>query len=186
MEPNSLSVRECIRTRRTIHNFLPEPPPEDVILEAIESARWAPNHKLTQPWRFYVVGPATGAKISELNAELVTQERGEHAGQVKLERWLSMPAWLVVTCRRSEDDRRFMEDYAATACAIENLMLDLWAQGIGAKWGTGSVTRHPDFFRLIGADPDLEMVVGMFWYGYPAETRTTERLPLDDITRRVP
>lgn len=185
LDPNSLSVRACIRTRRTVHNFLPEPPPDHVILEAINSARWAPNHKLTQPWRFYVVGPATAAAISELNARLVEEERGEYAAQMKLQRWLSMPAWIVVTCRKSEDYQRFMEDYAATACAIENLLLDLWSQGIGSKWGTGRVTRHPDFFQLLGADQDLEMVVGMFWYGYPAETPVTERLPVEDITVQV-
>lgn len=175
-----------MRTRRTVHNFLPEPPPDEVILEAIESARWAPNHKLTQPWRFYIVGPSTAAAISELNARLVQEEKGEYAGQVKLQRWLSMPAWLVVTCRRTDDYQRFMEDYAATACAIENLLLDLWSRGIGSKWGTGAVTRHPEFFELLKADPELEVVVGMFWYGYPAETPTTDRLSVGEITRVVP
>ena len=181
LKSNSPSVREVIRARRTIHNFTPTLPPEDAILEAIDSARWAPNHRLTHPWKFYVVGPSTAAAISELNAQLVTEERGENAGQLKLQRWLSMPAWLVVTCRKSDDKQRFMEDYAATACAIQNLLLDLWSQGIGSKWGTGSVTRHPDFYKAIGADPDIEMVVGMFWYGYPAETRVTQRLPVEEM-----
>ena len=79
-----------------------------------------------------------------------------------------------------------MEDYAATACAIENLLLDLWSQGIGSKWGTGPVTRHEEFFRLIGADQDSQTVVGMFWYGFPAETPVTARLSVEDITVTVP
>jgi len=168
-----------------VHNFLPDPPPDSIIFEAIDSARWAPNHRLTQPWRFYVVGPVTASAISELNARLVEEEKGEYAAQVKLQRWLSMPAWLVVTCRRSPDEQRFAEDYAATACAIQNLLLDLWSQGIGSKWGTGPVTRHAEFFKLIGADEESETVVGMFWYGYPAETPVTERLSVDEITVRL-
>ena len=149
---------ELVRSRRTIHIFKPEPPPEHLILDAIESARWAPNHRVTEPWHFYIMGPETSAKIAELNSELVFAEKGERAAELKLQRWLGMPAWLVVTCNRSGDEIRQREDYAACCCAVQNLFLHLWSEGIGAKWGTGPVTRHTRFYDLICADPDVEMV----------------------------
>jgi nitroreductase len=179
-------IADLIRSRRTIHHFKPEPPPESTLLDAIEAARWAPNHRVTEPWQFYLLGSEAAAKISQLNYEIVLEDRGEAAAQNKLQRWLSMPAWFVVTCARSESELRQKEDYAACCCAIQNLFLYLWSAGLGAKWGTGSVTRHPDFYKAIGADPETEEVVGMFWYGYPAVIPGGQRQRSVDqiVTRR--
>lgn len=175
--PNSptLTIVELLRSKRTIHNFRPDPISDAIIYEAIESARWAPNHLLTEPWHFYLIGPRTATAISELNAEMVHAERGENAAQIKLKRWLAMPAWLVVTCSRSTDERRRREDYAACCCAIQNMALHLWSKGVGLKWTTGPVTREARFYDLIDCDADLEDVVGLFWYGHPDEIPATKR-----------
>lgn len=161
------TVVDIIRSRRTIHNYQPESVPVSVIESAIESARWAPNHRLTEPWQFYLIGPVAAFQIIELNTDLVREERGEGAAAEKFKRWSTMPGWMAVTARRSTDAHRQREDYAATCCAIENFMLHLWAHGVGSKWGTGPVIRHPEFFRIVGIDTATEDVVGLFWYGYP-------------------
>jgi len=88
-------VAELIRSRRTIHEFLPQAPPREPILRGIELARWAPNHLLTEPWRFYLLGRKTAAAIARLNADLVSRKQGPAAGQDKLQRWLAIPGWLV-------------------------------------------------------------------------------------------
>ena len=51
-----MDALNAIRTRRTVKAFTPEPVPRDVLAELFELARWAPNHRLTAPWRFRVVG----------------------------------------------------------------------------------------------------------------------------------
>jgi hypothetical protein len=61
----------------------------------------------------------------------------------------------------------------------------LWAQGIGSKWGTGKVTRDPRFLELIGANPQTEFVVGLFWYGYPAAVPQQTRRAVADVLRIV-
>ena len=175
-----------IRSRRTIHTFTEERPPDDLIRRALDLARWAPNHRLTEPWRFYLLGPETAAAVARLNADLVTARRGQAAGERKLKRWRSMPGWLVVTCRRSDDVLREREDYAACCCAVQNLSLYLWSQGVGVKWGTGRVTRHPALFDLLDLDPGAEMIVGLLWYGYPAEIPRMQRKPLDEILHTRP
>lgn len=48
--------REIVRTRRTVGVFRPDLPPRDVVLQAIELACWAPNHRKTEPWRFHLIG----------------------------------------------------------------------------------------------------------------------------------
>ena len=183
--PNN-PVAEAIRTRRTIHNFRPETPPRERIVQAIDLARWAPNHRLTEPWRFRLLGQETAEAVARLNAERTASERGEKAGQVKLERWRAVPGWLVVTCVHSENPIRSREDYAACCCAVQNLMLYLWSEGVGTKWTTGDVTRDPRFFELLGIDPDEERLVSMLWYGYPDEVPQTQRRPVGEILQELP
>ena len=183
---STLSAAELIRDRRTIHDFRPEPPPPELILRGLELARWAPNHRLTEPWRFYLLGPETAEAIARLNAEQVSRDQGAAAGQAKLDRWRAIPGWLVVTCERSDDPLRAQEDYAACCCAMQNFSLYLWSQGIGVKWTTGAVIREPAFYDLIWVDPALETVVGLFWYGYPADVPQTVRKPLDESLVRLP
>ena len=174
-------VASLLRSRRTIHLFEPEAPPDALIREAIDLARWAPNHRLTEPWRFYLLRPETADAVARLNADIVTAARGTAAGLKKLERWQAVPGWLVVTCQRSDDPIRQHEDLLACACAVQNFQLYLWSAGVGVKWTTGKVTRDPRFFDLLGIDPAAEQLVGLFWYGYPAEIPETQRRPVEDI-----
>ncbi len=174
-----------LRNRRTVHEYRADEPPREVIIEAIEYARWAPNHHHTEPWRFYLLSRAVGAQVAALNAELVRVKSGDEAASAKLRRWQAMPGWLVVTCAKQADPAREREDYAACCCAIQNLTLALWAHGIGTKWGTGKVTRDARFLALIKADPAAEFVVGLFWYGYPATVPTQGRRPVDEILHIV-
>ena len=179
-------IATLIRTRRTIHAFAPEPPPATIVHQALDLARWAPNHKLTEPWRFYLLGRQTADALADLNAAIVTEKKGANAGDKKRERWRAMPGWLVVTCVRSDKPLRQQEDYAACCCAIQNLTLALWDAGIGVKWGTGDVTRDTRFFNLLDIDPQHEEVVGLFWYGYPAEVPDTKRTPLAAVLHERP
>ncbi len=175
-----------IEGRRTIHDFLPQAVPQELLSRAIEVARWAPNHYLSEPWHFYVVGPKTACAIADLNADLVTADRGAAAGASKRARWRAIPGWLAVTCDRSEDPTRQQEDYAACCCAVQNLSLYLWQAGVGVKWTTGAVTRSPEFYDLIWVDPARESLVGLIWYGYPAEIPQTARKALDQIVVALP
>ena len=92
-----------------------------------------------------------------------------------------MPGWLLVTCKRSDDDLLEQEDYASVCCAIQNLTLYLAEAGVACKWTTGPVTRDPRFFELMGLDPEAEFVVGLIWYGYPKILPTQTRKAVDEI-----
>lgn len=183
--PRPEQAAALLRRRRSVERFLPERPPAELIEAAVECARWAPNHHLTQPWRFYDLGPETAAELVELNAELVASERGDAAANAKRDRWSAVPGWLVVTRTPCDDSVRAREDYAACCCATQNLMLYLTARGIGTKWTTGAVTREPRFHRIAGIDPSEE-IVGLIWYGYPAHRPRARRLPVAEILRRHP
>ena len=163
-------VADVIRGRRTIGAFRPELPPRDVILDALDVARWAPNHKKTEPWHVVWLGPETKHAVIELNARLVAAAKGPTEAESKRRKWAEVPGWLVVTCDLADDPMRREEDYAACCCLIQNLSLALWSAGIGTKWTTGDITRHAEFFELLGIDATRQRVVGLIWFGYPAVT----------------
>ncbi len=182
-----MAIEDLIRERRTVHQFKPEPKPDDEIMRAaIEQAVWAPNHYLTQPWRFYLLGEDGKQRLCLLNAELVKETRGERAAEITLKRWREIPGWLVMTCQQSADEITRQEDYAACCCVAQNMMLLLWERGIGVKWTTGAVTRTPAFYDVIQANSETEKVVGLFFYGMPDQIPDAKRKPLERVLTKLP
>jgi nitroreductase len=180
------SIGQIIRGRRTIGSYRPELPPADVVEAAIEVASWAPNHKKTEPWHAYELGPQSKSAVIELNSRLIEKKKGSAEADSKRKSWSAVPGWIAVTCIRSDDAFRHEEDYAACCCFVQNLMLALWSSGIGTKWSTGDVTREPDFFQILDIDPSKERVVGLIWYGYPAVVPEQNRKPLGSFLTRKP
>lgn len=179
-------IADLIRNRRTIHNFRPDLPPEELILQAIELACWAPNHKLTEPWRFHILGPATVAEVVEINAQITLAKSGPEAADKKRQQWSSVPCWLLVTCPLQSDEILQQEDYAACCCAIQNFSLALWSAGLGVKWTTGKVTRDPRFLNVVGVDSNERSIVGMLWIGYPSEIPKQQRKAINEVVVRLP
>ena len=180
------AVASIIHGRRTIAAYRPEVPPRDVVLEAIELARWAPNHKKTEPWHVIWLGPESVRAVIDLNSRIIAAAKGAAEAESKSKKWTQVPGWLVITCDLAADAFRREEDYAACCCAIQNLMLALWSAGIGTKWSTGDVIRHPEFHELLGIDPSAQRVVGMVWYGYPAVVPQQTRHPVKSFLRELP
>jgi nitroreductase len=178
-------IAAVLRGRRSIDLFTPEAVSVDVIRDAVDVARWAPNHRLTEPWRFYLLGPATRQTVIDLAVELETATKGERAGVARRARLDAVPGMFALTTRRNPDPLLDREDYAACCCAAENLMLYLWQRGIGVKWTTGGITRHQRFHELLGVDSTSEAVVGLFWYGVPKVVPTQERRAVAEIVREL-
>jgi nitroreductase len=177
---------EILRGRRTIELFLQTSVPGELLNDAIEAATWAPNHRLTEPWHFYVLGKESITRCLDLCRSIVHAKKGDKAADFKREKWSEKPGWLVVTCRRSEDEMLQQEDYAACAAAVQNLMLYLWKAGVGCKWTSGDITRDDRLNEIVGFSGDEEFVVGLFWYGYPKLTPTQSRKELSYVLTNTP
>ena len=174
-----------LRGRRSIDLFAPDAVGTDKLLAAIEVARWAPNHRLTEPWRFYLLGAATLRAVVDLAVELEVAKKGERAGPVRRARLESVPGMFVLTSARSDDALLDRENYAACCCAAQNLMLYLWRQGIGVKWTTGAITRDQRFHGLLGVDSAKESIVGLFWYGVPKVVPAQKRRAVEEIVTQL-
>lgn len=177
------AVAQALRERRTVSQGALDPhaqPERRVVWAALESARWAPNHHLTEPWTFYVLDRGRTERLGELWAELQAR-KGAKPDKVERKRseWGGAPGVMVMTCTSAPDadDTVRREDYAACCCAAQNFALHLWSEGLGSKWSTGAVWEHEDFWALLGhaaPPPDTE-VVGVFFYGVPARVAAGRR-----------
>lgn len=171
-----MDIYEAILTRRSIVKFKPEPMDQETLFRVLSTGIWAPNHHLTEPWRFTVLGKETQAQLSirygELRMDKAPPEatlRRERLREDGIRKFLDIPTLIAVSTVQEGDEKRRLEDYAATCCAIQNIQLAAWAEGIGMKWSTGALIHDPLTFELLGLDPDREMIVGFLYTGYPAE-----------------
>ncbi len=179
-------LAERIRSRRTTKLFLRQKVSKQLIRDAIELARWAPNHHLTEPWHFYMLGEKTIATSIELLRTIVTETKTADLADFKAKAAAAIPGWLVVTCKKSNDELLQQEDYASCCCAIQNLTLYLSEAGIAAKWTTGLITRDRRFFDLLEIDWNEEFIVALIWYGYPKILPTQSRKSAEEITTEKP
>lgn len=183
--PTFHAVAETIRQRRTVKQFLPQPIPRAVMEELIDLAVWAPNHRMTEPWRFYVLDDAartqlgdiaaqiTAAKIVNSGGELsIATRKGEEAAAT----WRAVPTLLYVTYVRDANPEVDEENYGAVCCALQNLALAAHAAGIGTSWSSGAVAAAPALHQLVGAG-DNERMVALMRVGYldPAQTPPKSR-----------
>ena len=162
------TIQSALIKRRTVNNFRSDVTvPSEIVHQAVEAAIYAPNHKLTEPWRFIHLGPETIDAIATLNSSVIAA-KDPVKGAKKKARWAAIPGWTVITSCRSDKDDIVLdrEDYAATSCAIQNFQLSLYAASVGTKWTSGPITRTPEFAELCGIDLETEHVVGCLWYGY--------------------
>lgn len=189
-----MDVLEAIHTRRSIAKFRPEPVPAGVLWRVLEAGVWAPNHHLTEPWQFIIVGPETQRRLAERYGEWrmakALPEATEHRARLRedgVRKFMAVPAIIALAVTQEGDDQRRREDYAAACCAAQNIQLAAWAEGIGTKWSTSGVTRDPLAYELLGLDTARWDIIGFLYAGYPAEAPVRERRrPLDDVIRYTP
>lgn len=172
---------EAIRTRRMIPKVSDEAPSREEIGELLDLAVRAPDHHLTQPWRFRVLAGEARERLAEAMAAETAETRGGSMDDALLEaRRKVSRAPVIIVCTCVPDERPEVveqEEVAAVAMAIQNLLLAAHAKGLGAFLRTGTVAYHPEAKRRLGLGPN-ERVVGFVYLGYPAGDRTlTERDP---------
>jgi nitroreductase len=162
-----VELEDAIRTRRTHKAYAPEPVDRATLAELLELARWAPNHHLTNPWRFRIVGAAALAALkSAAGAEAAA----------KLDR---APTLVAVTSLRSDDAIEDEENLCATACAAYAVLLAAHGRGLAGYWRTPAVLRT-DEGRAALAIGENERVVGLLHLGRARQERPApERAPLD-------
>jgi nitroreductase len=190
------AVADAIRNRRTIKQFAEMTVPAELIDRLLELAVWAPNHRLTEPWRFYILEGDLCAAVGEI-ARSVTFDKVSAAGGIEevctrkaaeaADAWATLPMLLFVTTVGDPNPEIDLENYGAVCCAMQNFMLGAHAAGLATSWNSGGVAASPEMLRLVGASPD-ERMVAMLRVGYPdpnAPVPPARRKPAAAFTRRI-
>jgi nitroreductase len=164
-----MDVEMAIRTRRTHKAFRPRPVPRELLDELLELGRWAPNHNLTNPWRFRVLGPRA--------LERLKQAAGPDAAP-KLDR---APTLVVCSCVLQGDPVQDEEDLHATACAAYIVLLAAHARGLAGYWRTPGVLREVAGRAAVGL-PEGERFVSLIHLGEPMQRREApKRAPVSQV-----
>jgi nitroreductase len=163
-----VDAETAIRTRRTHKAYEAEPVDRATVEELLELARWAPNHHLTEPWRFRVIGPETFDRLVAA---------GQPNEASKLGR---APTLVVASVRQIGDDYSDREDLLATACAVYIVLLAAHSRGLASYWRTPKLFETEEARAILGFEPD-EQFVSLIHLGRPATTPPAkERRPPAD------
>ncbi|MCD6727980.1 MAG: nitroreductase family protein [Solirubrobacteraceae bacterium] len=164
-----MELEEAIRNRRTHKAYGPEPVDPEVLAELLDLARWAPNHNLTNPWRFRVLGPGALDRLE--------RAAGPEAGP-KLRR---APTLVAVSVLTSPDPVAAAEDRDASAIAAYIVLLAAHGRGLAGYWRTPAVLREPAGREALRID-EGELVLGLLHLGTPRhEPRAPRRAPAQDV-----
>lgn len=177
---------ELIRGRRSIGRSEGEPS-RAIITELIEAATWAPNHHLTEPWKFTVL---TGDARRDLGdfwaktraAELALQaEKRDGFVQGESQKPLRAPVLIIVSTRTDADAVVAEEDFAATSAAVQNLLIAAEERNLAAMWRTGDLAYHPKVKEYLGLDATDKIVAVVYLgeRGVISDTQPRSRKPPD-------
>jgi len=164
-----VELEEAIRGRRTHKAFASEPLGRDVLEALFDLARWAPNHHLTNPWRFRVLGPEALAALKRAAAP---------EAAAKLDR---APTLVCASVKITGDPVQDEEDVCAAACAVYVVLLGAHARGLAGYWRTPGVLRTPEGAKAVGMGAD-ELFLGLIHLGHARQEKAPpERVPPADF-----
>ncbi|WP_028058741.1 nitroreductase family protein [Candidatus Solirubrobacter pratensis] len=166
------TLDDLIRSRRTHKAYGSEPVDPAILRELFELARWAPNHHVTNPWRFRVLGPESRQRLK------AAADAAKPGSGAKLDR---APTLIVVSAKQTGDAEQDREDVLATAVAAYIVLLGGHARGLAGYWRSVPVLDSPEG-RGAAQLPDDETPIGLLHLGEPRqEQRVPERAPVDEI-----
>ncbi|SFU82615.1 nitroreductase family protein [Alicyclobacillus macrosporangiidus] len=163
---NLEDLSKVVLTRRNIKLFKPDPVDESLVLSLLDIAKFAPNHRMTQPWEIVFIGPETRRKLNH---------KADFGGA---------PLVMAVLSEGAAKDEDRVEQIIATSCFIQNFLLLAHTVGLGVRWT--SIGAQPENRTLLHV-PEGYDVLGVFGIGYPAEIpQAKERTMISEKVRHMP
>lgn len=169
------AIEQNIMNRRTIKSFKMDPINPEEIIDLLNVAKWAPNHKLTEPWRFQLYSGEGKEVFAQAYIDSQPKVEGEvsEKAKKKAQYYKDIPIQLVIIMPEDPRQRRWDEDYGAVSAFIQNFQLAAWERGIGMIWRTNDWVYDPVFREAIGVKPG-EKIVGTMMIGYPKHIPKTK------------
>jgi nitroreductase len=168
-----MDLKKIMRERRSVHHFEDKPVSVELVTELLDTAVWVPNHRMTQPWRFVIIQGEGRRNLAEIvrrfrEANEPDPVKAKEIGQKLYDKFMSVPMFIAVVLNVNANPAIAEEDYAATACLIQNFSLLAWEQGIGMVWETYPLLKLDAFREAFGVKPE-ERIIGSLHTGYPGK-----------------
>lgn len=168
-----MRIHDAIQGRRSIKRFTDRPVTREELEQLLAAAALAPNHRMTAPWRFHVLGPearhAYGLALGARKARKITDPDMAAARQREVaEEHRARPAMIAIAMTANDDPEIEREDYAAVMMAVQNIALTALELGLGTHIRTGAVMDDPAARSAVGV-PDEQRIVAVVDVGEPAE-----------------
>lgn len=162
----SMNVIDGIKTRRNIKKFKQDPIDQDLLLTWLDTATMAPNHRMTEPWEIFFIGPATRAKLNHKT------------------NFGDAPVLFAVVSKHGATEVERTENAIATACFIQNFLLAAWAEGVGTLWSSIGISMKNHTHLEVPKNYDL---LGVLAVGYPEEIpQPKPRTPIQTKLKFLP
>lgn len=187
----AMHISDAIPARRSIKRFTDRPVTREHIETMLEAAVHAPNHRLTQPWRFYVLGPDArygyGLALGDRKARKIPDPAAAQAMREKVaEEHRALPAMIAVAMVLHDDAEIREEDYAAVMMAVQNLSLTAVSLGLGTHIKTGAIMSDPAARAATGV-AEQERIIAVVNVGEPLESLPpSSRRPASELTTFTP
>lgn len=183
MSPDFKSIQKVIQNRRTLKRFEAIEIDKNEMEELVELIRWAPNHRMTEPWRVYglnqkrIMEWTNYLKLNLLEEELLKME-----GAMKR---VQTAAYVlhITSLRVPENSTWDEENYASVCCGIQNLLLGAEAKGFSSFWSTGRIASHPLTSQFLKIDTAGEKFVGSLWLGGGIKPEAPARKTIDQYLK---
>lgn len=193
MRSNLSDLDALIRDRRTIQprDYTDRAVHREIVERVLGNAVWAPNHGMTQPWRFQVFSGEARERLSRFMGEEYRRTTPEDRFlQKKFDNHVQRPlqsSVAIALCMARDPKGRIseLEEMFAVACGVQNMYLTCAAYGLGGFWSTGAVITGEGMRSFLGLDGQ-DRCLGLFYMGYPAiEWPRGYRKPLNEFVRWV-
>ncbi len=160
-------VLKAIIERRSIRTFTDATVDREAVLESLRAASWAPSGLNNQPWRFSIIWD------SNLKASL--------AGLTRYAAILREAPVLVVVYLDREASYDYVKDCQAIGACIQNFLLAIHEQELGAVWIGEILKNKDDIVRVLGAPERLEPMA-VVAVGHPAHRKqSSHRRPVEEL-----
>jgi len=153
---------------------------DKIIWQILENSNWAPNHGLTQPWRYKVFTGLGLNKLAEFQADLYQKITSEE--KLKPEKFARMKtnilqsSHVVIICMERQKSEKILEieEIEAVACSVQNMALTAAAYDICSFWGSGGVTYTEELKEFLGLG-EKDKCLGYLYLGYSDNPATKSR-----------
>ncbi len=182
-----MELQKALKERRTLHKYEKKIVSKNIIYKAINAANLAPCHFKTFPWRFTIIGKSKRKQIAELvitESQVLDSEKNDFRNKTH-DKFLSPSHLLIFSQIKNGNEINKKEDYAACACAFQNLSLSLIEDNVYSKWSTHKIIYNKSLYQICCIDSLKEEIIGLIYIGYGNLFPAINRPSINDVLREI-